>query len=102
MASDRLFLAFRKPGPAWVPGVPTRRQPLWDEHAVFMDDLFARGHIVLAGPYADFSGALVVVDAGSAAEASAMLCSDPWEKAGILVSARIVQWVVYLDSRKTG
>ena len=100
MASNRLFLAFREPGPSWVPGVPTRQQPLWDDHAAFMDGLFARGHVVLAGPYADFSRALVIVDAGNAEEASALLRGDPWEKAGILVSGQIIERVVYLDSRK--
>ena len=100
MASNRLFLAFREPGPSWVPGVPTRQQPLWDDHAAFMDGLFARGHVVLAGPYADFSRALVIVDAGDAEEASVLLRGDPWEKAGILVSGQIIEWVVYLDSRK--
>jgi len=100
MASNRLFLAFREPGPSWVPGVPTRQQPLWDEHAAFMDDLFARGHVVLAGPYADFSRALVILDSGDAAEASTLLRGDPWETAGILVAGQIVEWVVFLDSRK--
>lgn len=102
MAGNRLFLAFRDPGPSWVPGVPTRRQPLWEDHAAFMDDLFARGHIVLAGPYADSSRALVIVDAGDAAGASALLRGDPWETAGILVSDQIVEWLVFLDSRKPG
>src|SRR5262249_13792229 len=65
MANKRLFLAFREPGPSWAPGVHTREQRLWDEHAAFMDDLYARGHVVLAGPYADGSGrALVILDAG--------------------------------------
>ncbi|HKA07886.1 MAG TPA: YciI family protein [Gemmataceae bacterium] len=100
MASNRLFLAFREHGPSWVPGVPTREQPLWDEHAAFMDELFARGHVVLAGPYADLSRALVILDAGDAAEASALLRGDPWETAGILVPGQIVEWVLFLDSRK--
>src|SRR5262245_24626727 len=100
MASNRLFLAFRQPGPSWVPDVPTRQQPLWDEHAAFMDDLFARGHVVLAGPYADFSGALVILAADDAVHAAALLRGDPWETAGILVSGWIIEWVVYLGSRK--
>jgi uncharacterized protein YciI len=101
MANNRLFLAFREPGPAWVPGVPTRQQPLWDEHAAFMDDLFARGHVVLAGPFADFSRALVIMDASDAGEVSTLFHDDPWEKAGILVSGQIIEWVVFLDSRKS-
>jgi uncharacterized protein YciI len=100
MASDRLFLAFREPGPSWVPGVPTRQQPLWGDHAAFMDDLFASGHVVLAGPLADFSRALVIVDAADAAAAAALLGGDPWEQAGILVPSQIVEWIVFLDSRK--
>ena len=98
MAGNRLFLAFRDPGPSWVPGVPSRQQPLWEDHAAFMDDLFARGHVVLAGPYADFSRVLVIVDAGDAVEASALLRGDPWEHAGILVPAQIVEWVVFLET----
>jgi hypothetical protein len=70
-------LAFREPGPSWVPGVPTQQRSLWDDHAVFMDDFFARGHVVLAGPYADFSRALVIVDTTDAAEAAALLGGDP-------------------------
>src|SRR5262245_1165999 len=100
MARNRLFLAFREHEPYWVPGVPTREQPLWDEHAAFMDDLFAQGHIVLAAPYPDLSRALVILDAADAAEASALLHSDPWETVGILVPGQIVEWVLFLDSRK--
>jgi len=99
MATDRLYLAFRKPGPAWVAGVPTRQQPLWDEHAAFMDDLFARGHVVLAGPYGDEGRALVILDARDAAEVAALLHGDPWEAAGILVPGQIVEWLIFLDSR---
>ena len=35
-----LFLVFRDPGPSWVPGLQSRQQPLWDEHAAFMDAMF--------------------------------------------------------------
>jgi hypothetical protein len=80
MSNNTLFLAFREPGRSWAPGVPTRQQPLWDEHAAFMGDLFASGHVVLAGPYADFSRALVNLDADDAKEASALLSGGPWEK----------------------
>jgi uncharacterized protein YciI len=65
-----------------------------------MDELFARGHIVLAGPYADFSGALVILDATDVAAAKALLEDDPWEGAGILVSGQVIEWVIYLDSRR--
>ena len=100
VSMSTLFLVFRDPGPSWVPGVPTRQQPLWDDHAVFMDSLFEEGRVVLAGPYADYRRALVIVEARDAQEASALFRADPWEKAGILVLSEIVEWTIFLDSRR--
>jgi uncharacterized protein YciI len=100
MAMSTLFLIFREPGPAWVPGVATRQQPLWDEHAAFMDSLFGAGRIVLAGPYADLSRVLIIVEARDTLEARALLRDDPWEEAGILVPSEVVEWTVFLDSRR--
>ena len=95
-----LYLVFRDPGPSWVTGEPTRQQPLWDEHAAFMDHLFDEGRIVLAGPYADFSRVLLIVEAGDADQASALFDEDPWTKSGILVDYEVIEWNVFLDSRK--
>ena len=100
MAMSTPFLVFRDPGPSWVRGVHTRQQPLWDEHAVFMDGLFEAGRVVLAGPYADYSRALIIVEARDAEEASALFRGDPWEKAGILVPGQVIEWTVFLDSRR--
>ncbi len=97
-----LFLVFREPGPSWVSGVPTRQQPLWDEHAAFMDGLFEAGRIVMAGPYSDYSRVLIIVNARDAEEASALLSDDPWAEAGILVPSDVVEWTVFLDSRRRG
>ena len=85
-----------------MPGVPTRQQPLWDEHAVFMDGLFEEGRVVLGGPYADYSRALVIVEARDAEEASGLFRNDPWAKAGILVPSEVIEWTVFLDSRRPG
>jgi uncharacterized protein YciI len=65
-----------------------------------MDRIFDKGRIVLAGPYADYSRALIIVEARDAQEASALFRGDPWEKAGILVPSEVVEWTVFLDSRK--
>jgi uncharacterized protein len=96
-----LYLMFRNPGPAWVKGLPSRKQPLWDEHAVFMDRLFEEGRIVLGGPYADFSRVLLVVEARNAEEASKILYDDPWATRGILVHSEVIEWSVFLDSRRS-
>jgi uncharacterized protein len=98
--STTLFLVFRDPGPAWTPGVPSREQPLWDEHAVFMDRLFDEGRIVLGGPYADYRRVLIIVQAGDKNEAARLFRDDPWTRAGILVDSEVVEWSVFLDSRQ--
>ena len=96
-----LYLVFRNPGPSWVSGVPSRQQPLWDEHAGFMDRLFNEGRIVLGGPYADSSRVLLVVEARDANEAAGLFREDPWTKSGILVDSEVVEWTIFLDSRRT-
>jgi uncharacterized protein len=95
-----LFLVFRGPGRAWVPGTPTREQPLWDEHAGFMDRLFEEGRVVLGGPYADYSRNLVVVNARDGNEAADLFRRDPWNEAGILGPAEVIEWTIFLDSRR--
>jgi uncharacterized protein YciI len=101
--SPTLYLVFRNPGPAWVPGRSSRQQPLWDEHAAFMDRLFEQGRIVLAGPYADTSRVLIVVNARDRDEARSLFHDDPWTTRGILVDAEVIEWSIFLDSRqKTG
>jgi uncharacterized protein YciI len=65
-----------------------------------MDGLFEAGRVVLGGPYADYSRVLVIVEARDAGEASALFRDDPWEKAGILVPSQVIEWTVFLDSRR--
>jgi uncharacterized protein YciI len=94
------FLVGRVPGGAWVAGVDTREQPLWDEHAAFMDELFASGVVVLAGPVVDGGGAAVsVMDAASADEVRARLVEDPWVTHDILLVGEVREWRLFLDSR---
>ena len=97
--SGTLFLVFRNPGPSWIPGLTSRQQPLWDQHAIFMNRLFAEGRIVLGGPYADYSRVLVVIQAQDADEAASLFLKDPWTTAGIQVPSEVVEWIVFLDSR---
>lgn len=94
-----LFLVFRGPGPAWVAGTPTREQPLWDEHAAFMDRLFEEGRVVLGGPYADYSRNLVVVKGRDVPEVEDRFRKDPWTESGILGPAEVIEWTIFLDSR---
>ena len=98
--SNTLFLVFRNPGPAWVPGLSSRQQPLWDEHAEFMDQVFDEGRIVLGGPYADGSRVLVIAKAVDRDEAAALFRDDPWTTRGILIDSEVIEWTIFLDSRQ--
>ena len=95
------FIVERPTGSAWVAGVDTREQPLWDEHAAFMDELFERGAVVLAGPLADGAGAAVsVMEAASADEVRALLAADPWVTKDILGVGEVREWRIFLDARR--
>jgi uncharacterized protein YciI len=88
-----------EPGSGWDPSVGSRDQRLWDEHAAFMDDLFARGLIELAGPLADGSGAVTVVRSDSVDEVRAWFESDPWTVHDVLPVREVSEWTIFLDDR---
>jgi uncharacterized protein YciI len=95
------FIVERTPGSDWVAGVDTRQQPLWAEHAAFMDDLFERELVVLAGPIAGGAGeALAVMEAESEDALRELLAADPWcRDRDLLRVTRIREWRVFLDAR---
>jgi len=59
-----------------------------------------RGRIILGGPYADFSRVLLVVAARDAEEAGKLFRDDLWTRHGVLVESEIIEWSVFLDSRR--
>ena len=95
----KTFLVVRRPGRRWIAGLGPRSQPLWDEHARFMDGLFDRGLVVLGGPFADHSGAVLVCEAADEAELRAALLPDPWIENDILDLGEIREWTLFFDGR---
>jgi uncharacterized protein YciI len=90
---------FLRPGPNWDPSKAVREQQFWDEHARFVDDLFARGVVMLAGPFApDGTGALVILNVETAGEARAIYAEDPWAHHQILLTVEAKEWTIFLDS----
>jgi uncharacterized protein len=89
-------------GPGWVQGVGSRQQPHWDAHAAFIDQLFEDGRILLAGPFGDETGALVIIDADATepAQVRAMFDADPWATHDIRRVAEVKPWQIFLDARK--
>ena len=96
---QKTFALFLHAGSRWNPAKPTREQALWDEHARFVDALFDAGVVLQAGPFADGSGALVIVAAENLEAARATYRDDPWAKQGILVTADVKEWTIFLDAR---
>ena len=88
------FAAARVSGDGWISGLGARAQPYWDEHATFMDRLFEQGCIMLGGPYADGSGALIVYEADTPEEADALMKADPFHAAGVFVKWTVRPWKV--------
>jgi uncharacterized protein YciI len=78
-----------------------REQPLWDEHAAFVDGLFDAGHILLGGPYTDGTGALLIVqmDTDDPAAVKDVFDRDPWSGGGIQHVAEVKRWDIFLDAR---
>ena len=94
------YAARLRPGKLWDPDKPVREQALWDEHARFMDSLFDSGVIILAGPFADRTGSMVIVTAENAEQVYEMFRSDPWTEHDILVVADVKEWIIFLDARE--
>lgn len=90
------FVVHRRAGNAWVQGTPVREQPLWDEHAAFMDKVFEQGQIILAGPYTDGSGALLIVETDDELQAQHLFDDDPWTLEGILSAGEVKAWQIFL------
>jgi hypothetical protein len=70
------YLCVYRPGEKWLAGRPLSEQPL-REHGRYMLDLYRRGILRLAGPFADGSGGAVLFGADDDASAAAIVAADP-------------------------
>ena len=94
-----MVACFMQPGPNWDHSKGVREQAFWNEHAQFIDDLFARGVILMAGPFEPAgTGALVILNVQSPEEARAIYANDPWNHQGILRVAEAREWTILLDA----
>lgn len=96
------FMILWAPGPAWVSGKTVRQQPFWAKHAIFMDQLFENGTVVLGGPFADASGSLVIVEAENEQEVADLVARDPFVVHDIFALSSLKQWQLFLDARHKG
>lgn len=94
------FVVISSPGPQRDLSKTTREQPLWDEHAAFIDQLVADGFILMGGPLVDEDGSMLIVNAGDENEVRSRLENDPWMKHGVLKLESVKRWQIFIDARK--
>lgn len=94
------FIVISSAGPNRDLSKSTREQPLWDEHAAFIDQLVDEGFILMGGPFVDEGGSMLIVNADEEIEVGDKLKSDPWMKHGILKLENIKRWEIFIDVRK--
>jgi uncharacterized protein YciI len=94
------FLAISSAGPNRDLSKSTREQPLWDEHAAFIDQLVDDGSILMGGPLVDEGGSLLIFNAEDENEVREKLRNDPWAKQGILKLENVKRWEIFIDERK--
>jgi len=94
------FVVISSAGPKREHSKGTREQPLWDEHAAFIDQLVADGFILMGGPFPDEAGAMLIVNADDENEVREKLKSDPWMEQGILKLESVKRWEIFIDARK--
>jgi uncharacterized protein YciI len=94
------FVVISSAGPNRDRSKSTREQPLWNEHAAFIDQLVAEGFILMGGPLVDEGGAMLIVNADDENAVREKLKYDPWYTHGILKLENVKRWQVFIDGRK--
>jgi uncharacterized protein YciI len=94
------FVTISSAGPNRDPSKGTREQPLWDEHAAFIDQLVAEVFVLMGGPLIDEGGAMLIVNADDENEVREKLKGDPWMEHGILKLESVKRWEIFIDAKK--
>jgi hypothetical protein len=99
MADRTSRIALRtRAGPTWKGGRP-EEQPDWEAHAGFIDALVDRGTIVMAGPFADSSGTLILLEGVTCDGVREIFADDPFVRNGVFELDDVRELIVYVDER---
>jgi uncharacterized protein YciI len=96
---SKTFVVLSVAGPERDLTKGTREQPLWDEHARFIDGI-TEGFIMMGGPFEQEGGSMLIVYAENEGEIRGKLAPDPWQTHGILQLQSIRQWDIFIDETK--
>ncbi|GAA3460722.1 MULTISPECIES: YciI family protein [Saccharothrix] len=61
-------------------------------HREYLAGLVEKGVLLVAGPWADQTGALLVYEVADEAELREVLAADPYTPAGVVAATRVHEW----------
>jgi uncharacterized protein len=61
-------------------------------HREYLATLVERGVLLVSGPYADQTGALLIYEVADEAELREVLAADPYTPAGVVAETRVHEW----------
>lgn len=65
-------------------------------HREYLRSLLDAGKLAMSGPWADDTGALIIYQVESMAEAERILDDDPYRSAGVIANATLKEWRVVM------
>ncbi|MEU2000121.1 YciI family protein [Rhodococcus sp. NPDC019627] len=65
-------------------------------HRAWLGDLVERKTVLSSGPFADGSGAFIIVDAADAETVELLFTHDPFAVHDLVTASRIVEWIPVL------
>lgn len=68
------------------------------EHRVYLNQLVSEGKLLMAGPFEDESGGLIVFEALDQAEVESMMKADPFTREGVFATTEIRPWILVAGS----
>ena len=68
------------------------------EHRVYLNQLVDQGSLLMAGPFADERGGLIVFEAEDETAVRAMMDDDPFTINGVFATTEIRPWVLVAGS----
>ena len=78
------YLIIFSQGENWKDGVELHNQPFMPEHAVYVQQEFDRGTVIMAGSYSDSTGGAIIIDLEKEEDVITFVKNDPAVKNGIL------------------
>ena len=61
-------------------------------HREYLASLLERGKLAASGPFVDDTGALIIYEAESEAEARELIAGDPYSRIGVAATATLKEW----------